>query len=343
MSGQAVRLGINGFGRIGRIAFRAMRERYAGLIDVVAVNDLTDPATNAHLLKYDSNYRRFAEEVGVGEREIIVGAGERRSSIRVFAEKDPARIPWGEAGAQVILESTGFFTDGEQAAAHIRDTVRKVVISAPAKNALTLVMGVNEGDYRPDVHDVLSNASCTTNCLAPVAKVLLDCFGIEKGLMNTVHSATNDQKVADQAHKDLRRARATQDNIIPTSTGAAQAISLVLPALRGRMHGVAFRVPTKTVSVIDLTVLLSREATAAELNAAFQAASEGDLKGILGYCSDPLVSSDFIGDERSSIVDALSTMVIGGNLAKVISWYDNEYGYSCRIADLIRHIAAKGL
>jgi glyceraldehyde 3-phosphate dehydrogenase len=336
----AVQVGINGFGRIGRITFRAMQELYKDSIEVVALNDLVDPNTNAHLLKYDSNYGGFGGSVTVGENEIIVDG----KPIRVFAEKDPARIPWGDLGVDVVVESTGVFTDGEKAKAHLAGGAKKVIISAPATNEdLTIVMGVNHESYDPTRHHILSNASCTTNCLAPVSKVLLENFGIVKGLMCTVHAATNDQKVADQAHKDLRRARATMDNIIPTSTGAAKAISRVLPQLKDKMHGIAFRVPTKTVSVIDLTVELEKQATAAEINAAFKAAAEGPLKGFLGYSTEPLTSIDYKGNPISSIVDADSTMVIGGNLAKIVSWYDNEFAYSCRVADLANYIASKGL
>jgi glyceraldehyde 3-phosphate dehydrogenase len=336
----AVKVGINGFGRIGRITFRAIQERYGDTIEVVALNDLVDPHTNAHLLKYDSNFGAFKGSVEVGENDIKVNG----KSVRVFAEKDPARIPWGDLGVDVVVESTGAFTDGEKAKAHLAGGAKKVIISAPATHEdITIVMGVNEGKYDPAKHNIISNASCTTNCLAPVAKVLLDNFGIEKGLMNTVHAATNDQKVADQAHKDLRRARSTMDNIIPTSTGAAKAISRVLPALEGKMHGISVRVPTKTVSVIDLTVVLEKDASADQINEAFRAASEGELKGYLGYSTEPLTSIDYKGNPISSIVDALSTMVIGGNLAKVVSWYDNEYAYSCRVADLAHFLSEKGL
>jgi len=331
----AVKVGINGFGRIGRITFRAMKERYGDSIEVVAVNDLVDPETNAHLLKYDSNFGIFPGSVKAGEGEMIVN--DHR--VKVFAEKDPAQIPWGDLGVQVVVESTGFFTDGNKAKAHLQGGAKKVIISAPATNEdITIVMGVNHEKYDAAQHNIISNASCTTNCLAPVSKVLLDNFGIQKGLMSTVHAATNDQKVADQAHKDLRRARATLDNIIPTSTGAAKAISRVLPQLEGKMHGTSFRVPTKTVSVIDLTVILERDASANEINDAFRAASEGPLKGYLGFCTDELTSIDFKGNPISSVVDAPSTMVIGGNMAKVVSWYDNEYAYSCRVADLANYL-----
>jgi len=336
----AVQVGINGFGRIGRITFRAIQERYKGSIEVVALNDLVDPQVNAHLLKYDSNYGKFSGTVEAREKEIVVDG----KAIRVFAEKDPARIPWGDLGVDVVIESTGVFTDGGKAKAHMDGGAKKVIITAPATHEdITIVMGVNQDRYNPAEHNIISNASCTTNCLAPVSKVLLDNFGIQRGLMNTVHSATNDQRVADQAHKDLRRARATQDNIIPTSTGAAKAISRVLPQLEGKMHGIAFRVPTKTVSVIDLTVLLEKDASTDQINQAMRAAAEGPMKGILGYSTEPLVSIDFKGDPRSSILDADSTMVIGGNLAKVVSWYDNEYAYSCRVADLADFLVKKGL
>lgn len=336
----AVQVGINGFGRIGRITFRAILERYAGQIEVVALNDLVDPETNAHLLKYDSNYGIFGHRVDVGEGSLSVDGRK----IKVFSERDPARIPWGAEGVDVVIESTGVFTDANKARAHIDGGAKKVIISAPAKNEdLTVVMGVNQDQYDPDRHNVLSNASCTTNCLAPVAKVLLDNFGIEKGLMTTVHAATNDQRIADQAHSDPRRARATADNIIPTSTGAAKAIALVLPALKDKMHGISFRVPTKTVSVIDLTAQLSRQVDAAEVNQALRAAAEGDLKPYLGFCEEPLTSIDFKGNPLSSIVDAENTISIGGDLVKVVSWYDNEYGYSCRVADLAKFLVDRGL
>ncbi len=336
----AVQLGINGFGRIGRITLRAILERYADTVEVVAINDLVDPAMNAHLLKYDSNYGAFGGTVEVVEGGLCVNG----RSVRVFAEKDPAKIPWGDLGVDVVLESTGVFTDGTKARAHLEAGAKKVIISAPATNEdITVVMGVNHTNYKPSEHHVISNASCTTNCLAPVAKVLLDAFGIEKGMMTTVHAATNDQRIADQAHKDRRRARATPDNIIPTSTGAARAISLVIPELKGKMHGTAFRVPTKTVSVVDLTVLLGRDASAQEINNALQAAAEGPLKGVLGFTMEELTSIDFKGNELSSIVDGDSTLAVGGNLAKVIAWYDNEYGYSCRVADLANFLAVQGL
>ena len=305
-----------------------------------ATNDLVDAETNAHLLRHDSTYGGFRLPVTVHDDTLRVGDDE----VRVFAERDPARIPWGELGVDVVIESTGVFTDGRKAAAHLTAGAKKVIITAPATNVdATIVLGVNADHYDPARHHIVSNASCTTNCLAPVARVLLDTVGIEKGLMTTVHSATNDQRVVDLAHPDLRRARSTLLNIIPTTTGAARAISLVIPELAGKMHGVAFRVPTATVSVIDLVVLASRDTTAEEVNAALRAASEGPMQGILGYTEEELVSSDFRGNPLSSIVDAPSTMVIGGNLVKVVSWYDNEWGYSNRVADLCEFIASKGI
>jgi len=336
----AVQVGINGFGRIGRITFRAIQQRYRDSIEVVALNDLVDPQMNAHLLKYDSNYGKFGGAVETREHQLLVDG----KPIRVFAERDPARIPWGDLGVDVVIESTGVFTDGNKARAHLSGGARKVIVTAPATHEdVTLVLGVNQERYNPNEHHIISNASCTTNCLAPVSKVLLDNFGIQRGLMSTVHAATNDQRVADQAHSDPRRARATQDNIIPTSTGAAKAISRVLPQLEGKMHGIAFRVPTKTVSVIDLTVLLERDASVDQINEAFRAAAAGPMQGILGFSPEPLVSTDFKGDPRSSIVDSDSTMVIGGNLAKIVSWYDNEYAYSCRVADLANYLVSRGL
>ncbi|MDH7568454.1 MAG: type I glyceraldehyde-3-phosphate dehydrogenase [Armatimonadota bacterium] len=335
----AVKVGINGFGRIGRQAFRAIQERYGSELDVVAVNDLTDAKTLAHLLQFDSNYGHYPAKVTAGEGEIFVGG----KSIRVLSQRDPGQLPWKDLGVQIVLESTGFFTDGTKAKAHIDAGAKKVLISAPAKNVdLTVVLGVNGDAYDPAKHHIISNASCTTNCLAPVAKVLLDNFGIEKGFMNTIHSYTNDQRILDLPHDDLRRARAAALSIIPTTTGAARAINLVIPELGGKMDGIALRVPTPTVSIVDLTVTLTKSATKEEINAAFKAAAEGSMKGYLGYEERPLVSMDFKGDSRSSIVDALSTAVMGGNMAKVLSWYDNEWGYSCRLADLTA-IVAKSL
>ncbi len=336
----AVKVGINGFGRIGRLVLRAILAKYPNDIEVVAINDIVDAHTNAHLLKYDTNYGTLPNEVKADDENIHVDG----KAIRSFAIKDPATIPWGDLGAQIVVESTGLFTDAEKAKAHLRDTVKKVIITAPAKNEdVTIVMGVNHETYDPAKHHVVSNASCTTNCLAPVMRVLQDSFGVEKGLMTTVHAYTNDQRVADQAHKDLRRARAAAMNIIPTSTGAAKAIHLVVPELKGKMHGIALRVPTATVSVVDLAVVLSKEATEQEINDALRAAANGPMKGVLKVVDEPLVSSDFRGDDHSSIVDALSTMVLGGNLAKVLAWYDNEWAYSVRVGDLIDYMVKKGL
>ena len=336
----AVKVGINGFGRIGRLVLRAILAKYPNDIEVVAINDIVDARTNAHLLKYDTNYRTLPNEVTADDENIYVDG----KAIRSFAIKDPATIPWGELGAQIVVEGTGLFTDAEKARAHLRDTVKKVIITAPAKNEdVTIVMGVNHEMYDPANHHIVSNASCTTNCLAPVMRVLQDSFGVEKGFMTTVHAYTNDQRVADQAHKDLRRARAAAMNIIPTSTGAAKAIHLVVPELKGKMHGIALRVPVATVSVVDLAVQVSREATETEINDALRAAANGRMKGVLKVVDDPVVSSDFIGDDHSSIVDAPSTMVLGGNMAKVLAWYDNEWAYSVRVADLINYMVQKGL
>ena len=336
----AVRVGINGFGRIGRNAFKAALEKNAQNIEFVAINDLTDAATLAHLLKYDSCFGKFDAEVEVKEDALVVNGKE----IKVLAERDPANLPWKDLGVDIVLESTGLFTARDKASKHIDAGAKKVVISAPAKNEdITIVMGVNEDKYDPANHHVISNASCTTNCLAPFAKVLHDKFGIKKGLMTTVHSYTNDQRILDLPHRDLRRARAAALSIIPTTTGAARAVALVLPELKGKLNGFAMRVPTPTVSVVDLVAELEKPTTAEEINAAMKEAAEGPMKGILGYEEEPLVSIDFKGDSRSSIVDGLSTMVIDGNMAKVVSWYDNEWGYSCRIIDLIDYIIAKGL
>lgn len=336
----AVKVGINGFGRIGRLSFRTIQEKYPNDVEIVAINDLVDPATNAHLLKWDTTYGRFKGDVSAEGDSIVVNG----KKIKSFQEKDPANIDWNSVGAQIVLESTGFFTDAEKAKAHLGGSVKKVIISAPAKNEdVTIVLGVNDSDYDPAKHNVISNASCTTNCLAPIAKVLVDNFGVEKGLMTTIHSYTNDQKIQDQAHKDPRRARAGAANMIPTSTGAAKAISLVLPELKGKMHGFAMRVPTLTVSVVDLVVNTEKPVSAESVNAAMKKAAEGPMKGILAYEEEPLVSSDFMGDEHSSIVDAKSTMAMGDNMVKVVSWYDNEWGYSSRIADLIKFLADKGL
>ncbi|MFQ3549866.1 MAG: type I glyceraldehyde-3-phosphate dehydrogenase, partial [Armatimonadota bacterium] len=303
----SVKIGINGFGRIGRLSLRSILKKYGNDFEVVAINDLFDAKTNAHLFKYDTNYRPWCGEVFAEDNAIVIDG----KKIAVYAEKDPAAIPWQNHNVDVVIESTGIFTDAEKAKAHIHDSVKKVIISAPAKNEdITIVMGVNEKDYDPSKHNIISNASCTTNCLAPVAKVIQDNWGIEQGFMTTVHAYTNDQKTADQAHKDLRRARAAAANIIPTTTGAAKAISLVIPELKGKMHGGALRVPTTTVSLVDLSINLSKDATVEEINAAMKAASEGSMKGILGYTEDPVVSSDFIGSSYSSIFDAQSTMAL---------------------------------
>jgi len=332
------RIGINGFGRIGRQTLKAMLERHPDELEVVAVNDLADDETNAHLFKYDSTYGRFDGTVEAGDNEIVVDG----SHIRSFSERDPAALPWGDLGVEIVVESTGIFTDATKAKAHIDAGARKVIISAPAKNEdITLVLGVNEGNYDPAAHHVVSNASCTTNGLALPAKVIFDAFGIERGLMTTIHSYTNDQNVLDVYHKDLRRARSAGQNIIPTSTGAAKALALVIPELKGRFDGFSLRVPTPTVSVIDFVAITDRPVTAESANEALRAAADGPMKGLLGYTEEKLVSMDFKGDERSSIIDAASTMVTGDRLLKVIAWYDNEWGYSCRVADLAAFMAER--
>ena len=332
-----VRVGINGFGRIGRQSLKAILER-APDVEVVAVNDLVDTSMNALLFKHDSTYGAYDGTVEHTDDALIIDGRE----IKVLQEKDPAALPWGDLGVDLVLESTGLFTDAEKARAHIQAGARKVIISAPAKGEdITIVLGVNEDKYDPASHHVISNASCTTNCLAPAAKVVHDTFGIERGLMNTIHSYTNDQRILDVAHKDPRRARAAGQNIIPTTTGAAKALALVIPDLKGKFDGFSLRVPTPTVSVVDFTADLARSTTADEVNEAFRAAAAGPMKGILGVSDEPLVSSDFRGDSRSSIIDSESTMVLGGTMVKVIAWYDNEWGYSCRCADLIALVAAK--
>jgi len=332
------KVGINGFGRIGRAVFKAIFETYNGELEVVAINDLTSPKTLAHLLKYDSLYGQFKGTVEATENSIVVDGKE----VKIFAERNPKNIAWGSLGAEIVIESTGLFTDAEKAKAHIEGGAKKVIISAPAKNEdITIVMGVNEEKYDEANHNIISNASCTTNCLAPFAKVLDREFGIVNGLMTTIHSYTNDQKILDMPHSDLRRARAAAVSMIPTTTGAAKAVSLVLPQLKGKLNGMALRVPTPTVSCTDLVCELGKEVTKEEVNAALKKASEGELKGILGFCEEPLVSVDFKGDARSSIIDALSTMVIGPKLVKVLSWYDNEFGYSQRLADLTKFVADK--
>jgi len=329
----ALRVAINGFGRIGRMVLRAGLSHQD--IEFVAVNDLTDPSTLAHLLKYDSAQGILEAEVSNTDHSIIVNGRE----IQIYREKDPSKIPWNDVGAEFVFECTGLFRDREKAAAHLESGARKVIISAPANNPdITIVMGVNHQEYSPEKHHVLSNASCTTNCLAPVCKVLLDSFGIEKGLMTTTHSYTGDQRLLDFPHKDLRRARAAALSMIPTTTGAARAVSLVLPQLAGKLNGLAIRVPTPNVSVVDLVAQLSRPATADEVNGAMKEAAEGHLKGILAYCDKPLVSIDFNGSAVSSTVDGLSTMAIG-DMVKVLSWYDNEFGYACRMIDLALYMA----
>lgn len=336
----AVRVGINGFGRIGRNAFKVALDKYADKIEFVAINDLTDAATLAHLLKYDSCFGKFNGEVIAKDDSLVVNGKE----IKILAEKDPGNLPWKDMGVDIVIESTGLFTSRDKAVKHIEAGAKKVIITAPAKNEdITIVIGVNEDKYDPANHHIISNASCTTNCLAPFAKVLHEKFGIKKGLMTTVHSYTNDQRILDLPHKDLRRARAAALSIIPTTTGAAKAVALVLPELKGKLNGFAMRVPTPTVSVVDLVADLEKPTTAEEINAVLKEAAEGPMKGILGYEEEPLVSIDFKQDPRSSIIDALSTMVIDGTLAKVVSWYDNEWGYSNRVADLVVYIASKGL
>ncbi|MFS8512876.1 MAG: ArsJ-associated glyceraldehyde-3-phosphate dehydrogenase [Planifilum fulgidum] len=332
------KIGINGFGRIGRNVFRALMDHPE--LEVVAVNDLTDAGTLAHLLKYDSVHGRLEAEVKVTDEGFSVNG----RTVKVMAERDPANLPWRDLGVDLVVESTGRFRKREDAAKHLQGGAKKVIISAPAKDEdVTIVMGVNEDSYDPANHHIISNASCTTNCLAPVVKVLHRQFGVRRGLMTTVHSYTNDQQILDLPHKDLRRARAAGMSIIPTTTGAAAAVAKVLPELKGKLNGFAMRVPTPNVSVVDLVAELDREVTAEEVNEALRLAAEGELKGILGYTDEPLVSKDFNGDPRSSIVDALSTMVMDGNMVKVVAWYDNEWGYSNRVVDLAAYIVKRGL
>lgn len=332
-----VKVGINGFGRIGRNVFKALVKNYGSELEVVAINDLTTPATLAHLLKYDSLFGKYNGTVEATENSIIVDGKE----IKIFAEREAKNIPWATVGAEIVIESTGFYTDATKAKAHMDQAgVKKVLISAPAKNEdITIVLGVNEDKYDAANHNIISNASCTTNCLAPFAKVLHEEFGIVKGLMTTIHSYTNDQRILDAPHSDLRRARAAAESMIPTTTGAAKAVALVLPELKGKLNGFSLRVPTPTVSCTDLVVEVSKDVTVEEVNAALKKAAEGPLKGILGFEELPLVSMDYRQDERSSIIDAPSTMVIGGNMVKVVSWYDNEWGYSNRLADLTKYVA----
>ena len=337
------RVGINGFGRIGRLAFRTIWERYPDDLEVVAVNDLADYQSLANLLKHDSTYGRFPGSVETREGSFVVDGRE----VKAFAQRDPSQLPWGDLGVGIVIESTGIFTDGKKAAVHRTAGAQKVIITAPAKPSdsvdWTVVIGVNETQYRREQHHIISNASCTTNCLAPVAKVLHEVFGIRRGLMTTIHSYTNDQVILDFPHKDPRRARAAGLNIIPTSTGAAQAVALVIPELRGKFNGYALRVPTPTVSIVDFVAELEKPVTKDEVNGALRAAAEGALKGILLYSEEPLVSTDLKGETHSSIVDGLLTTVVGDNMIKVVAWYDNEWGYACRVADLAQLLAKQGL
>jgi glyceraldehyde 3-phosphate dehydrogenase len=334
------RVAINGFGRIGRLTLRTMLERHKKDLTVVAINDMADLQTNAHLFRYDSTYGIFPGKVEVGEGMLKIDG----LNIMVMNQKDPSRLPWRQLRVDIVIESTGVFTDAAQVRAHLEAGAKKVIITAPAKDEdITVVLGVNDSAYNPRKHHIVSNASCTTNCLAPVAKVIHDHFGIERGLMTTIHAYTNDQRILDLMHKDLRRARAAAMNIVPTSTGAAKAIGLVMPELKGKLHGLSLRVPTSTVSVVDLVADLKKSASVEDLNHAFKQAGEGKLNGILAYCDEPLVSSDFRGNSASSIVDGLSTVVLEGRMAKVLSWYDNEWGYSCRVGDLATLMAEKGL
>ena len=334
------KIGINGFGRVGRLTLKAINQYHSGKLEVAAINDLTDTKTNAHLLKWDSTYGPYPGKVEATEDSIIVDGKE----VKVLAERNPGSITWQDYGVDIVIESTGLFTDATKAAAHLEGGARKVLISAPARNEdVTIVLGVNENQYIPNKHNIISNASCTTNCIAPVVKVLHQCFGVSKGLMTTIHAYTNDQKILDMFHRDLRRARAAALNIIPTTTGAARAVTQVIPELKGRLHGLAFRIPVASVSIVDFVADLDKEVTVEQVNQAFQAAADGPLAGILEYCQEELVSTDFKGNPASSIVDAPSTMVIGGNMVKVLAWYDNEWGYSCRLADLAAYVAGKGL
>jgi glyceraldehyde 3-phosphate dehydrogenase len=334
----AIRVGINGFGRIGRQVLRAAKMQGVADLDFVAVNDLTDTKTLAHLFKYDSVHRTYEGDVSAGEGSITIDGDE----IRIFAEKDPAKLPWKDLGVDIVLESTGRFTDADKAQAHIDAGAKKVIISAPAKGEdITIVMGVNSDKYDNATHHIVSNASCTTNCLVPMVKVVMDSVGFKHGTMVTIHSYTNDQSILDLPHKDLRRARAAALSIIPTTTGAAKATSLVLPELKGKIDGIAIRVPTPDVSLTELTVEVERATTIAEVNAAFKAASEGSLAGILEYTTEPLVSSDYIGNPHSCILDSLNTNVVDGTMVKVSGWYDNEWGYSSRCVDLLRFIGAR--
>ena len=334
------RVAINGFGRIGRLGLRTILERHKKDLTIVAINDMADLSTNAHLFRYDSTYGIFPGTVEVGEGILKIDG----QNISVMNQKDPSRLPWRQLNVDIVIESTGVFTDAAQVRAHLEAGAKKVIITAPATDEdITVVLGVNDSAYNPRKHHIVSNASCTTNCLAPVAKVIHDNFGIERGLMTTTHAYTNDQRILDLMHKDLRRARAAAMNIVPTSTGAAKAIGLVMPELKGTLHGLSLRVPTSTVSVVDLVVDLKKSAAVEDLNNALKKAAEGKMSGILAYCDEPLVSSDFRGNSASSIVDGLSTVVLEGKMAKILSWYDNEWGYSCRVGDLATLMAEKGL
>jgi glyceraldehyde 3-phosphate dehydrogenase len=335
----AVRVGINGFGRIGRQALKALLDLHPNEVEVVGINDLFDTKTNAHLFKYDTNYGQYPGSVEAHETSFVIDGRE----IQVSAEKDPAAVPWKKWGVDIVIESTGLFTDANKAKAHLDAGAKKVIISAPAKNEdITIVLGVNEGQYDPQQHTIISNASCTTNGLAPVAKVLFDRWGIAKGILTTIHAYTNSQRLLDLAAKDLRDARAAGMNIVPAETGAAKAVGLVIPELKGRFAGMAFRVPVSTVSIVDFTAVLDKPQVAREeINAAMKEYAEGRMQGILGYTEEPLVSSDLKGDSRSSIFSALDTLVVGGNLVKVLSWYDNEWGYACRLADLTAFVAQR--
>jgi glyceraldehyde 3-phosphate dehydrogenase len=336
----ATKIGINGFGRVGRQVLKAIFDYHADRLEVVVVNDLTDTKTNAHLLKYDSNYGKYPGKIEATADSIIVDG----KKVRSIAEKEPAKIPWKDFGVEIVVESTGRFTEADKTAGHLQGGAKKVIITAPAKGEdITIVLGVNESKYDPAKHRIISNASCTTNCIAPVVKVLHDSFGVSKGLMTTAHAYTNDQRILDTVHSDLRRARAAALSIIPTTTGAAKAVTQVIPELKGKIHGIALRVPTSTVSIVDFVADLNRDVTVEEVNNALRTASEKSLKGILEFCTEELVSIDFKGNPASSIVDALSTMVIGGNMVKVLSWYDNEWAYSCRVADLAAYMVKKGL
>ena len=336
----ATRIGINGFGRIGRQVLRAAMERHPDKLEVVAVNDLTDAKTNAHLFKYDTNYGVYPGTVEAQENALVINGKE----VQVLAERDPTSLPWGNLGVEIVVESTGLFTDASKASGHLKGGAKKVIISAPARGEdVMVVLGVNQDKYDPAHHNVLSNASCTTNCIATMVKVLHDNFTVQRGLMTTVHAYTNDQRILDQAHEDLRRARAAAQNIIPTTTGAARAVGVIVPELQGKIHGMALRVPVSTGSITDFVAELDRKVSVEEVNAAFKEASENSLKGILEYTEDPIVSSDIVFNPHSCILDALSTMVMEGNMVKILGWYDNEWGYSCRTADLCAFLVDKGL